>query len=123
MFYYQTYVNAVRAVGGYNTNRWLVMPSVSDRRWMNALPTDTVTNRIMVEYHQYTPSLFTIIHDRSLVGHISEILLGKAYYYSGNPTRNATFGEEDEIDAYHQQLNDLYVSKGIPVPIGEFRGI
>jgi hypothetical protein len=119
LYYYQTYVNAVRAVGGYNTNRWLVMPSVSDPLWMNALPTDTVTNRIMVEYHQYTPSLFTIIHDDPSWG-TSRYFWGKAYHYSGNPTRNATFGEEDEIDAYHQQLADLYVNKGIPVLIGEF---
>jgi endoglucanase len=119
LYYYQTYVNAVRAAGGYNTNRWLVMPSVSDPLWMNALPTDTVTNRIMVEYHQYTPSLFTIIHDDPSWG-TSRYFWGKAYHYSGNPTRNATFGEEDEIDAYHQQLADLYVNKGIPVLIGEF---
>ncbi|HLP76248.1 MAG TPA: cellulase family glycosylhydrolase [Candidatus Paceibacterota bacterium] len=119
MYYYQTYVNAVRAVGGYNTNRWLVMPSVSDPTWMNALPTDTVTNRIMVEYHQYTPSLFTIIHDDPVWG-TSRYFWGKAYHYSGDPLRNADFGEEDEIDAYHQQLADLYVNKGIPVLIGEF---
>ncbi len=119
MYYYQTYVNAVRAVGGYNTNRWLVMPSVSDATWMNALPTDSVTNRIMVEYHQYTPSLFTIIHDDPVWG-TSRYFWGKAYHYAGNPSRNATFGEEDEIDAYHQQLADLYVNKGIPVLIGEF---
>jgi endoglucanase len=119
MYYYQTYVNAVRAVGGYNTNRWLVMPSVSDATWMNALPTDTVSNRIMVEYHQYTPSLFTIIHDDQVWGN-AIYFWGPAYHYSGNPSRNATFGEEDEIDAYHQQLADLYVNKGIPVLIGEF---
>jgi len=122
MYYYQTYVNAVRAVGGYNTNRWLVMPSVSDPTWMNALPTDTVSNRIMVEYHQYTPSLFTIIHDDPDWGgiHYSFYFWGPAYHYAGNPIRNATFGEEGEIDAYHQQLADLYVNKGIPVLIGEF---
>jgi endoglucanase len=119
MYYYQTYVNAVRAVGGYNTNRWLVMPSVSDPLWMNSLPTDSVSNQIMVEYHQYTPSLFTIIHDDPSWG-TSIYFWGKAYHYSGNPSRNATFGEEDEIDAYHQQLADLYVNKGIPVLIGEF---
>jgi endoglucanase len=119
MYYYQTYVNAVRAVGGYNTNRWLVMPSVSDATWMNALPSDTVSNRIMVEYHQYTPSLFTIIHDDQVWGN-AIYFWGPAYHYSGNPSRNATFGEEDEIDAYHQQLADLYVNKGIPVLIGEF---
>jgi hypothetical protein len=118
MFYYQTFVNAVRAAGGNNTNRWLVLQSVSDPTWLNSLPTDTVSNRIMVEYHNYTPSLFCFIHDDPSWG-TSIYFWGKAYHYSGNPSRNATFGEENEIDAYHQQLNDLYVSKGIPVMIGE----
>lgn len=119
MYYYQTFVNAVRGAGGCNTNRWLVIQSVSDATWMNALPTDTVTNRIMVEYHQYTPSLFTIIHDDPVWG-TSIYFWGQAYHYSGNPSRNATWGEEDDLDAFHQQLADLYVSKGIPVMIGEF---
>jgi hypothetical protein len=119
MYYYQTFVNAVRRAGGYNTNRWLVIQSVSDPTWMNALPTDTVTNRIMVEYHQYTPTLFTIIHDDPSWGR-SIYFWGKGYHYSGNTSRNATWGEEYDIDSYHQQLADLYVSKGIPVMIGEF---
>ncbi|HLP78726.1 MAG TPA: cellulase family glycosylhydrolase, partial [Candidatus Paceibacterota bacterium] len=119
MFYYQTFVNAVRSTGGNNTNRWLVIQSVSDPTWMNALPTDTVTNRIMVEYHQYTPSLFTIIHSDQTWG-TAIYFWGQAYHYSGNPSRNATWGEEYDADAYHQQLADLYVSKGIPVMIGEF---
>lgn len=119
MYYYQTFVNAVRAVGGYNTNRWLVMPSVSDPTWMNALPTDTVANRIMVEYHNYTPSLFTIIHSDQTWGN-AFYFWGPAYHSATNLIRNATFGQEGDIDAYHQQLADLYVSKGIPVLIGEF---
>lgn len=119
MYYYQTFVNAVRATGGYNTNRWLVMPSISDATWMNALPTDTVPNRLMVEYHQYTPSLFTIIHTDQVWGN-AIYFWGPAYHYAGNPGRNATFGEEGVLDAYHKQLADLYVSKGIPVLIGEF---
>lgn len=119
MYYYQTFVNAVRSAGGNNTNRWLVIQSVSDPTWMNALPTDTVTNRIMVEYHNYTPSLFTIIHDDPVWGN-SIYFWGAAYHYSGNPSRNATWGEEYDTDAYYQQLANLYVSKGIPVMIGEF---
>jgi aryl-phospho-beta-D-glucosidase BglC (GH1 family) len=119
MYYYQTFVNAVRAAGGHNTNRWLVLQSVSDPTWMNALPTDTVSNRLMVEYHNYTPSLFTIIHQDQSWGN-SIYFWGAAYHYAGNPSRNATWGEEYDIDAQHQQLTDLYVSKGIPVMIGEF---
>jgi hypothetical protein len=119
MYYYQTFVNAVRAAGGNNTNRWLVIQSVSDPTWLNALPTDTVSNRIMVEYHNYTPSLFTIIHSDQSWGN-AIYFWGPAYHYSGDASRNATWGEESDIDSFHQQLADLYVSKGIPVMIGEF---
>jgi len=119
MYYYQTFVNAVRRAGGNNTNRWLVMQSVSDPTWMNALPTDTVSNRLMVEYHNYTPSLFTIIHSDQSWGN-AIYFWGAAYHYSGNASRNASWGQEYAIDSFHQQLADLYVSKGIPVMIGEF---
>jgi len=120
MYYYQTFVNAVRGVGGNNTNRWLVLQSISDPTWLNALPTDTVSNRLMVEYHDYTPSLFTIIHSDQSWGN-AIYFWGPAYHYSGDPTRNATWGEEYSVDSGFQQLADLYVSKGIPVMIGEFQ--
>jgi hypothetical protein len=118
MFYYQTFVNAVRATGGNNTNRWLVMQSGGDTLWLNALPTDPTPNRIMVEYHNYTPSLFTIIHDDQSWGN-AIYFWGPAYHYAGNPSRNATWGQEGDIDSGFQTLADLYVSKGIPVLIGE----
>jgi len=119
MYYYQTFVNAVRAAGGNNTNRWLVIQSVSDPTWMNALPTDTVSNRIMVEYHNYTPSLFTIFHTDQTWGN-AIYFWGPAYHYSGDASRNATWGEEYAQDSFYQQLADLYVSRGVPVMIGEF---
>jgi fibronectin type 3 domain-containing protein len=119
MYYYQTFVNAVRATGGNNTNRWLVVQSVSDPTWLNTLPTDTVSNRIMVEYHQYTPSLFCFIHADQSWGN-AIYYWGAAYHYSGDASRNATWGEEYDVDSYFQELSDLYVSKGIPVMIGEF---
>jgi fibronectin type 3 domain-containing protein len=119
VYYYQTFVNAVRAAGGNNANRWLVLQSVSDPTWMNALPTDTTPHRLMVEYHNYTPSLFSIIHTDQSWG-TAIYFWGQAYHYSGDPSRNATWGEENETDAGYQQLADLYVSKGIPVMIGEF---
>ena len=93
MYYYQTFVNAVRGTGGNNTNRWLVIQSVSDPTWMNALPTDTVSNRIMVEYHNYTPSLFTIFHTDQTWGN-AIYFWGPAYHYRGDASRNATRGEE-----------------------------
>ena len=77
MFYYQTFVNAVRAVGGNNTNRWLVLQAGGDTTWLNSLPTDTVSNRLMVEYHNYTPFDFT---QTQSVG--TPYFWGPAYHYS-----------------------------------------
>jgi len=119
MYYYQTFVNAVRATGGNNTNRWLVIQSVSDPTWMNALPTDTVSNRIMVEYHCYSPAQLAILSSDASWG-IAQFFWGQAYHYAADPTRNCVAPEEGGIDAGFQQLADQYVSKGIPVMIGEF---
>jgi len=119
MYYYQTFVNAVRGAGGNNPNRWLVIQSVSDPTWLNALPTDTVSNRIMVEYHYYSPAQFAILSSDASWG-IVQYFWGPAYHYAADPTRNCVAPEEGSVDAGFQQLADLYVSKGIPVMIGEF---
>jgi hypothetical protein len=119
MSYYQTFVNAVRGVGGSNTNRWLVLPMQGDASWITALPSDPTPGRLMMEFHNYTPSLFTIIHTDQSWGN-AIYYWGQAYHYAGDPTRNATWGEEGAIDAAMQQLQDQFVSKGIPVMIGEF---
>jgi hypothetical protein len=120
MVYYQTFVNAVRGAGGNNTNRWLVLQNVADASWLNALPTDPTPNRLMVEYHNYTPWQFTQMTSDQSWGNMF-YFWGPAYHYSGDPTRNATWGEEGTMDSGFQQLTDLYVSKGIPVMIGEFQ--
>jgi hypothetical protein len=120
MVYYQTFVNAVRGVGGNNTNRWLVLQNVADASWLNALPTDPTPNRLMVEYHNYTPWQFTQMTSDQSWGNMF-YFWGPAYHYSGDPTRNATWGEEGTMDLGFQQLTDQYISKGIPVMVGEFQ--
>jgi fibronectin type 3 domain-containing protein len=118
--YYQTFVNAVRGVGGNNTNRWLVLQGGGDVSWLNSLPTDSTPNRLMVEYHCYTPFLFTQAQSDQSYGNMI-YFWGPAYHYSGDPTRNATSPEEGDIDSGCQELTDQYVSKGIPVMVGEFQ--
>ena len=119
MFYYQTFANAVRGVGGNNTNRWLVLQGGGDTTWLNALPTDTIPNRLMVEYHCYSPPQLAILSSDASWG-IAQFFWGQAYHYAADPTRNCVAPEEGGIDAGFQQLADQYVSKGIPVMIGEF---
>src|ERR1039458_3385117 len=120
MFYYQTFVNAVRSVGGNNTNRWLVLQGGGDTSWLNSLPTDTVSNRLMVEYHNYTPFQFTQLQGDASWGAM-QYFWGPAYHYSGDPSHDCGTPEEGAMDAGFQQLDDQYVSKGIPVMIGEFQ--
>jgi hypothetical protein len=120
MVYYQTFVNAVRGVGGNNTNRWLVLQGSGDTSWLNSLPTDPTPNRLMVEYHCYTPFQFTQLSSDASWGNM-QYFWGPAYHYSGDPTRNAVAPEEGAIDSGFQQLTDQYVSLGIPVMVGEFQ--
>jgi hypothetical protein len=120
MYYYQTFVNAVRGVGGNNTNRWLVLQGGGDTTWLNSLPTDMVTNRLMVEYHNYTPFQFTQLQSDASWGAM-QYFWGPAYHYSGDAAHNCGSPEEGAMDAGFQQLVDQYVSKGIPVMIGEFQ--
>ena len=120
MFYYQTFVNAVRGVGGNNTNRWLVLQGGGDTTWLNSLPTDTVSNRLMLEYHNYTPFQFTQLQSDASWGAM-QYYWGPAYHFSGDPSHDCGTPEEGATDAGFQQLVDQYVSKGIPVMIGEFQ--
>jgi len=120
MFYYQTFVNAVRAVGGNNTNRWLVLQGGGDTSWLNSLPTDPVSHRLMVEYHNYTPFQFTQLQGDASWGAM-QYFWGPAYHYSGDPAHDCGTPEEGATDSGFQQLVDQYVSQGIPVMIGEFQ--
>lgn len=118
--YYQTFVDAVRAVGGRNTDRWLVLQGGGDTSWFTTLPTDPTPGHLMVEYHDYTPSLFTIIHTDQSWG-TAIWFWGPAYHDPAVPGRNATSWEEGYIDSGFQQLKEQFVDKGIPVMVGEFQ--
>ncbi|MEO7100216.1 MAG: cellulase family glycosylhydrolase, partial [Luteolibacter sp.] len=119
MAYYQTFINAVRGVGGNNTNRWLVLQGGGDTAWFTSLPADSTPGRLMVEYYCYSPSQFAILSSDASWGMV-KYFWGPAYHYSGDPTHNCAAPEEGAIDAGFQQLTDQYISKGIPVMVGEF---
>ncbi|ESQ75221.1 glycoside hydrolase family 5 protein [Asticcacaulis sp. AC402] len=62
----QTFVDAVRATGGNNTTRWLVIQGFNtniDHTLLcnSTLPNDTATGRLMMEVHYYDPYNFTMI--------------------------------------------------------------
>ena len=124
MSYHQTFVDAVRATGGRNAYRVLVVQAPETNidllvKYMPTLPTDKVAGRMMAEVHFYAPFNFVLMEKDESWGK-------QAYYWgAGNHSttdtdRNPTWGEEDYVDAQFASLKTGFVDKGIPVLLGEF---
>lgn len=125
--YHQTFIDAVRATGGKNANRTLIVQGPSTdiektSKLMLTLPTDKVASRMMVEVHYYTPYQFCLMD--------KDADWGKMFYYWGadfhsttDTDRNPTWGEEADLDKFFLSMKTQFVSKGIPVILGEFGAI
>ncbi len=122
--YHQTFINAVRATGGNNSSRTLIIQGPSTdidktNRLMNTMPVDNIANRLIVEVHYYTPWNFC--------GMNGDASWGKMFYYWGkgnhsttDVTRNSTWGEESDMDKFLGLMKTKFVDKGIPVIVGEY---
>ena len=125
--YQQTMLDAVRATGGNNAKRVLIMQvpgasiSVAKDNGFDAtsLPTDQVEGRLMAEAHFYEPYQFCLMTE--------DADWGKMWYYWGaanhvdGSERNATTEyEEAWVDTQMGKLKELFVDKGIPVILGEY---
>lgn len=111
--YNQTFVDAVRATGGKNAQRNLVVQSWCCNPWraLDALtmPSDPAQSHLMVEVHFYDPMDFT---------HTDKKLRSwgyrKGYYTADNNN------QEDYIDNLFGLLKTAFVDKGYPVILGEY---
>lgn len=122
--YHQTFIDAVRSTGGKNAYRVLVLqlPNTNidlARTLWTKTPVDPAANRLMVEPYFYTPPNFCILSEDASWGRMF-YYWGKDYHSTIEPDRNATWGEEETIDEHMELANQLFVSKGIPVLIGEY---
>ncbi|HEX6431974.1 MAG TPA: cellulase family glycosylhydrolase [Niastella sp.] len=125
--YHQTFVDAVRSTGGRNRYRVLVVQgpatdiSKTDKL-MSALPVDRIANRMMAEIHYYNPFQFCLMTQDESWGKMF-YYWGKNYHSTTDDTRNATFGEEKDVDSLFGMMKTKFVDKGIPVILGEFEAI
>lgn len=122
--YEQTFIDAVRATGGNNALRVLVVqgPNTNidnfcDNNYMSKIK-DSVSERLMVEVHFYDPYQFTDM--------AQDADWGKVYYYWGNGnvgnadrTAPSSFGEE-YVETQMAKMKTQFFDKGYPVVIGEF---
>ncbi len=121
--YNQAFVEAVRATGGNNAQRTLVVqgPSVniaSSCSYMTADKLPEAAGRLMVEVHYYDPGPFCGTFDASG---------DKAFYYWGaanhSTDHNATYGEEAYMQSQFALLKSTYTALGYPVIIGEYAAL
>lgn len=120
--YEQTFIDAVRATGGNNATRCLIVqgPYTNIDRTVKeyAMPVDKVADRLMVEVHFYDPYPFTLMEQDADWGKIFWYW-GADNHVSGSP-RNATWGEEAHVKQQFALMKTAYVDKGIPVILGEY---
>ena len=109
--YLQTFIDAVRATGGNNATRNLIVPTYACNPWfglqMMTVPTDNVADHLFVEVHFYDP--MTMTHDGT------ETLWGHRKGYTESTTQ-----QEDYIDDLFGQLKSHFVDNGYPVILGEY---
>ena len=122
--YHQTFIDAVRSTGGRNSYRVLVIQGPSTdvdktNTLMNTLPVDRIAGRMMVEVHYYTPWQFCGLDQDATWGKMF-YYWGQGYHSTTDPARNATWGEEGDVDKYFGWMKTKFVDKGIPVVLGEY---
>ena len=102
----QAFVDAVRATGGNNTDRYLSVIGYCadiDLTCNNlVIPTDVTPNRLVVGIHSYEPYDYTLGCSYDVFGH------------------NAGKAGESKIVEYLKRLKETYQDKGIPTYVGEF---
>lgn len=110
----QTFVDAVRATGGRNTYRHLVVQTYNTNiehgeNYM-VIPEDETANRLMVEVHFYDPYQFTLQED-------GVALWGQQYAGSA---AHAGWGDEDWVDEIFGRVKSEWVDQGYGVILGEY---
>lgn len=106
----QVFVDAVRATGGQNTNRWLCVVGYAQNPQLTrehlVLPNDPTPGRLMVAVHSYDPFDFCTEGKVGQWGHTGNVAASK--------------NGEETVEKLFKDLTETYINKGIPVIIGEY---
>lgn len=122
--YQQTFVDAVRAVGGNNASRCLVVQGPQTNidetvKGRYKLPVDIIADRMFVEVHNYDPSDFTIMETDGQWAATVKLYWGADNMVPGSD-RNCTWADAAYINGQYKKMHDTFVANGIPVIVGEY---
>ena len=109
----QMFVDAVRTTGGNNATRWLGIPGYAASPGFTitglVLPKDyTSANRLIVAVHDYDPYNYTLADP-----------LVRQWGHTADPALRCSNTDEDNVVAVFDNLKKAYLSKDIPVYLGE----
>ena len=108
----QAFVNAVRASGGENADRILGIPAYCTNVDISlesfVMPEDSANDRLMMSVHCYDPYDFTLAAKINEWGHTAD------------PSRKVVGDNEADLKKVFEKIYVNYISKGIPVYMGEF---
>jgi endoglucanase len=119
----QTFVDAVRATGGKNAYRNLVVQAYNTNIdyavQYYTLPSDSAKGRLLLEVHYYDPWEFTIMGSdnpglKVVWGNRAEAPV------QGDDPRKPTWGDETYADGQFAKMKTNFVDKSIPVIVGEY---
>lgn len=111
----QTFVDTVRATGGKNSLRHLVVQGFNTNidHTVNyaIIPTDTASKRLMMEVHYYDPYNFTLNESSNITqwGAIAT-----------DPNKTETWANESYVNSQFQKMKTNFIDKGIGVILGEY---
>jgi endoglucanase len=114
--YNQSFVNTVRATGGRNAYRYLVVQAfntnIDHAVSFFKLPADQAQDRLVLEVHYYDPYEFTIASDKTDI---------TQWGASGTSSKKAAWdSDESHVDAQFAKMKSGFIAKGIPVILGEY---
>jgi endoglucanase len=108
----QEFVNAVRATGGNNASRHLVVQAFNTNidyaQTCNArMPGDSIAGRQMMEVHFYDPYSFTLD-------------VNSSSWKWGEAAVPGDWANEAHVDSTFQKMKTNFIDKGVPVILGEY---
>ena len=108
----QAFVDAVRASGGENTARILGIPAYCTNVDISlesfVMPEDTANDRLMMSVHCYDPYDYTLAATKNEWGHTADA------------SKKVAGDNEGDLKRVFEKIYANYISKGIPVYMGEF---
>lgn len=114
----QVFVDAVRASGGNNATRELIVQgyntNIAYTLATMTLPADPAPNRLMVEVHYYDPYDFAL-NDKSGIWQWGARVR--------DPSAAESWADETYADAQFEKMKTRFVARGVPVILGEYGAI